>query len=1315
MAADAAHTADGTPASAAPSTWRHFLQGGGDMGARMRALDWTRTPLGPPDGWPQSLKTVVRMMLDSRYAMWMAWSPELTFFCNDAYLPTLGLKRDWALGSRSDQVWAEVWDAAGSRIRHVMTHGEATWDEALQLFLERSGFPEETYHTFSYSPVHDDDMQIAGMLCVVTEVTDRVIGERRLRVLRDLAIGTVGADQVDVCARQACDVLADFPLDVPFAAVYLTDPDGATARRAGVAGSDAQAQLPTQLSLVDPPSGWPLRALYDDQQPQTLGALSALSLDLSVAGWPEKVEQAVLLPLKGPGAQLAGCLIAGLSPRRPADEDYRAFLQLVAGQISAALTDARAYEAERRRAEALAELDRAKTAFFSNVSHEFRTPLTLMLGPLEELTTSAELSAPLRERLDLVLRNTGRLQRLVNSLLDFSRIEAGRAQARFQATDLAAFTRDLASSFRSAMARAGLRYEVDCAPLDRPVPVDREMWEKIVLNLLSNAFKFTLSGQVTLRLRPGDDGASAVLEVADTGVGIPADELPRVFERFHRVAGTEGRTHEGSGIGLALVQELVRLHGGQIEAASVQGEGSLFRVTLPLNASPPQIAMPDSGPLAQRPSGARAFVEEALRWLPSEDAAIPHAGAPTSDARHGHDPSDSTDSALEGGAPASMRPVDGRPDMALDTDLLGSSDRRFAPTYGAHVLIADDNADMRAYLRDLLSPYYRVETVADGRLALDAARRRPPDLILSDVMMPRLDGLGLLAAIRADDRLRSVPVVLLSARAGEEARIEGLDGGADDYLIKPFSSRELRARLGALLELRRMRHASEAAAQRRTAQFETLLNESPMGMYLVAPQGDRWRLLEANPTAQRALGFPNTRLGDDFSELVERLWGADHAPAILRQFQRTWSTGEPGVVPEFIAERADLGRTEAYEWQVSRLPLPDGHQGVVCYFREISTHILARQRLEAADRQKDQFLAMLAHELRNPIAPIRSAADVLSRMRLDDGRARRMVDIVRRQADSLTRLVDDLLDVSRITQGRVALQLGPVSLAEVLAQAVETVEPLMRERDHLFSVRTSGPLTVRGDLPRLVQCVANVLTNAAKYTDPKGHIQLSMRADPAADEAIVSVSDDGIGIPAPLQATMFDLFVQGDRALDRSQGGLGIGLSLVKQLMALHGGRISAHSEGTGTGARFDLHLPLWREADPPSPRPQRPAPTTLAPRRILLVDDNLDAAATLAMNLSMDGHEVAQVHSGEAALQHLDREPVDVAVLDIGLPGMSGYELAQRIRAHPTLKSIRLIALTGYGQTDDRARTAEVGFDAHLVKPADPQALLRALADDGA
>jgi PAS domain S-box-containing protein len=1243
-----------------------FLEGGGEMGARMRALDWTKTPLGTPDQWPQSLKTIVRVMLDSRYAMWMLWGPELTFFCNDAYLPTVGIKGTWVLGSRSDKVWEEIWPDIGPRIAHVLKRGQATWDEGLLLFLERSGFPEETYHTFSYSPVYNDDSHITGMLCVVTEVTDRVIGERRLRVLRDLAARAIGVEGVEESCRRLSEVLAQYPLDTPFAALYLIDPDHQQSRRVACTSELSARLLPAELNLGN--GQWPMAQLIDSEVVQEVLSLPKIGIDIPAGTWPELVQRALLLPLKGSGQQgLAGFLIVGTSPRRPLDEAYRSFLNLVAGQMATAIADAQAFDAQRRRAEVLAELDRAKTTFFSNVSHEFRTPLTLMLGPVEETIADRRVPQDARERLQLAQRNSLRLLKLVNSLLDFSRIEAGRVQACYEATDLAGFTRDLASTFRSAVERAGLRFEVDCDDLDEPVYIDREMWEKIVLNLLSNAFKFTLEGSIALRLRRL--GNQAVLEVADTGVGVPPLEIPRLFERFHRVEGTQARTHEGSGIGLALVHELVKLHSATIDVTSELAQGTTFCVRVPFGTAhlaADQIKAERGASSAV--IGAQAFVQEALRWLPD---------APSSQS------SDFT---------------------AITEAAIAVPDQRFAATFGARIILADDNADMRAYVRELLSPIYVIEAVADGEQVLAAARRQRPDLIVSDVMMPGLDGFALLAAIRRDESLRSVPIILLSARAGEEARIEGLDAGADDYLTKPFSARELVARVGALLELGAMRREAEEALRRRTAQFETLLNEAPLGVFLIDAD---FLLREVNPSARAVFGDIPDLIGRDFDHVMHILWPQDYADDLVRLFRRTLETGEPYIETEHVEERLDRRVIEHYEWQINRITLPDGRYGVVCYFRDISAHIKARAALQSADRQKDEFLAMLAHELRNPLAPLRNASELLAITARGEPRTQFSVDVIKRQVTQLTRLVDDLLDVSRITQGRIELTREPLELGGVIAQAMETVEPLLRDKRHKVSIISSNRLLhVNGDNARLVQCVSNILTNAAKYTDRDGEIKV--QSSMQGNAAVLEISDNGMGIPAELLPRIFDLFVQGDRALDRSQGGLGIGLSVVRRLVEMHGGEVIARSAGAGEGSSFVIRLPLIER---PSAAISEPEPIATACQRILIVDDNEDAADSLALLLQLDGHETQAVYTSAEALESAQSFKPHVMLLDIGLPEMNGYEVARRVRALIGLDRVRLIALTGYGQAGDQARARAAGFDDHLMKPVEWQALKRALA----
>jgi signal transduction histidine kinase len=436
----------------------------------------------------------------------------------------------------------------------------------------------------------------------------------------------------------------------------------------------------------------------------------------------------------------------------------------------------------------LAELDAAKTAFFSNISHEFRTPLTLMLGPLEDELADSDQSllSPHRTRLEIAHRNSLRLLKLVNSLLDFARIEAGRTQALFQPTDLAKLTAELASSFHSAVERGGLTLTIDCPALPEPIYVDREMWEKIVLNLLSNAFKHTFEGGLTVHLAP--KGQTVELSVQDSGVGIPKEEIPRLFERFHRVRGTASRTHEGTGIGLSLVRELVQLHGGSIKVESEVGHGSLFTVSVPTGLAHLPAEKIAVGQVSAAGGTREAYVQEALHWLPtavSQDV-VEHPSLPS---RTSHERNTPNTSDLSSTSPA--------------------------PRARPRVLWADDNTDMRDYVARLLSPAYEVIAVGDGQAALEEIRERLPDLVLSDAMMPRLDGFGLLKALRSNERTRRLPVILLSARAGEESTVEGLAAGADDYLMKPFSARELLARVRTHVELAQQRRAWESELERR--------------------------------------------------------------------------------------------------------------------------------------------------------------------------------------------------------------------------------------------------------------------------------------------------------------------------------------------------------------------------------------------------------------------------------------------------------------------------------------------------------------------
>ncbi|MBV8818211.1 MAG: PAS domain S-box protein, partial [Acidobacteriaceae bacterium] len=870
-----------------------FLSGGGEMGKLIRGFDWSGTELGAADQWPQSLKTSVSTCLNSRFAILIWWGKGLIKLYNDAYAPILGVKHPAALGAPGEKVWPEIWHIIGPMLEGVLERGDATWAENLLLELERNGYPEECYFTFSYSPIRDETGKVAGVFTPVQETTRQVIGERRLRTLRDLAAAnrvekndTAG----DICRRSA-EVLGANPQDLPFSAMYLFSDDCKEARLCAGSGlRDAERAFP---DTVYANSGWAFEQVFRQTSVEVAPVPEGLN-DLPCGAWPVPPRDVVLLPISGAGQRI-GFMVVGVSPRKRLDHDYQSFLSLVSGHLSTAIAEAQAFEQERKRAEALAEIDRAKTAFFSNVSHEFRTPLTLMLGPLEQVLGDAGGVTPEHhERLVIAHRNSLRLLRLVNSLLDFSRIEAGRIKASYEPVDLAALTADLASHFRSLMESAALQFIVNCPPLPEPVYVDREMWEKIVLNLLSNAFKYTLQGTVTIALEAKK--GRAVLTVSDTGVGIPETELPHLFERFHRVEGANGRTYEGTGIGLALIQELVKLHGGQVEVRSRVGEGSTFEVALPFGDSHlPQERIRAADAATKAIVRRDAFTNEAATWT----------------ARNGSARRDETRTSLP------------------------------------RVLFADDNADMRQHLRHILDGECDVVAVSDGVAALKEARAKRPDLIVADVMMPGLDGFGLLKGVREDSHLREVPVILLSARAGEEARTEGIIAGADDYLTKPFHTQELRARIKNAMDLHRLRREARADVERASAQFQTLLNEAPVGVYLVDAD---FRLRQLNPSARAFFGDMPDLIGRDFDEVLHDLLEKERADELAKVFRHTLETGEPFVSPELSERRRNAGRTEYYEWRINRIPL-GGHWGVVCYFRDISKQVQARETIARSEQR----------------------------------------------------------------------------------------------------------------------------------------------------------------------------------------------------------------------------------------------------------------------------------------------------------------------------------------------------------------------------
>lgn len=898
--------------STKPTALPDWLAGSGALGELINEYDWSKTPLGPLAGWPASLRTSVNLMLNSQHPMWIGWGPDATFLYNEAYIQVLSpAKHPWAMGRPAREVWAEIWYACGPLVDKVFKKGEASFEDEMRLFMSRGDFLEETYYSFSYSPIRNEAGEVGGLFCPSTEVTAKVINARRLKTLSELSANALLQKTTEAACSSAIATLGQNLDDVPFAVLYLLDCDDQkdVLRRTGQAPGDLGSVAPEVVSFAaKADTSWPFAEVMKSKRPQVVSVRKMEGLPLGPAQQP--LTQAMALPLTSPGEDRSfGVLIAGVNPTRKLQAEYGTFYELLSNEIAAAIQNARATEDERKRLKSLAELDRVKTAFFSNISHEFRTPLTLLLGPLEDsLAASDSLPGDHRERLQVAHRNSIRLLRLVNALLDFSRIEAGRIQASYEPTDLSRLTAELASVFRSTTERAGLKLLVKCPPISEAVYVDREMWEKIVFNLLSNAFKFTFKGEIEVSLALV--GETVELAVRDTGTGIPQKELPHLFERFYRVKGAQGRTFEGSGIGLSLVQELVKLHGGTVRVKSEMNHGSTFVVVLPTGKDhlPPERI--EAGRTVESTAlRGEAYVQEALRWLPSEETA---SDIPTG--------------------------------MLSSTASLPAPENKSGEMF--RILLADDNADMREYVKRLLSGQYEVDAVSDGEAAWEKARQRRPDLILSDIMMPRLDGFGLLAAVRKEESLRNVPVILLSARAGEESRIEGLQSGADDYLVKPFSARELLARVRSHLAMAQIRQ--EATELDRKLRLETQLLASIVSSSddAIVSKSLDGIITSWNHSAERLFGYsPEEAIGKHITLVVpeDRL---DEEKDILSRLAR----GERVDHFHTVRRRKD-GTLVDVALSISPLKDPTGR---VIGASKVARDVTAQRRAEEALRQSEE-------------------------------------------------------------------------------------------------------------------------------------------------------------------------------------------------------------------------------------------------------------------------------------------------------------------------------------------------------------------------
>ncbi|WP_420868267.1 response regulator [Cupriavidus oxalaticus] len=1243
-----------------------FLAGGGEMGALIRAHEWAATPLGPPQAWPHSLKTAMRIMLTSRQPIWIGWGEALHFFYNDAYQSIIGGKHPGALGQPTAVVWRELWPEISPLLDTAMTRAEGSFVEQKLLIMERNGYPEETYYTFSYSPVPNDHGGTGGIICANSDDTERVLAERQLNVLRDVAAAATDARSWREACERTMGALASDPRDIVFALLYIAEPGAAELQRVVASGIDAAHPAAPPAIPLEGVTPWPVAEVLQQQQPALIEHLATrFAAPLPAGAWSVPTDAAAVIPVVPSGsASHRGVLVVGLNPYRLFGERYRSFLNLVAGQIGAAMHSAQAYEEARKRAEALAEIDRAKTTFFSNISHEFRTPLTLMLGPLEELLRRAGAGSAddeQRSLLEMTHRSGMRLLKLVNALLDFSRIEAGRIRMRRRPTDLAAFTADLASLFRASVESAGMSLQVECEALPQPVAVDRDMWETIVLNLVSNAFKFTFAGGITVSVAA--QGDNAVLRVRDTGIGIPAGELPRIFERFHRVEGAQGRSIEGSGIGLALVQELVRLHGGTVEVDSVQGQGACFTVTLPRVAADDEQADPVAAPAASS-AQARAYVDAALRW--------PYAEAPAMAL------------AAEDGQYSRQDWHDRQP-PAPDSEA----------AVAATVLVVDDNDDVRDYMRRLLNAAgHRVEVAPDGEAALEVARRQLPALIVSDVMMPRLDGFGLVQAVRADPVLRDTPVLLLSARAGEEARVSGLGSGADDYLVKPFSARELLARVASNLRLSELRRATErrlqdlnASLERRIAQAVTdhdRLWELSEDLLIVA--GFDGTLQRVSPAWTRTLGHaPHEALGRPYLSFIY----PDDLVLVTARLAALRHDGTP-VRFECRQPRAD-GTLRWLAWTLTVDP-SNGHlHGIgrdVTGDREVQAALRhAEEALRTAQKMEaiGKLTGGVAHDFNNLLQVIGGNLQLLARD-------------LSGNTDAAPRLRNALAGVAR--GAKLSSQLLAFGRRQPLAPRVVNLGRLARTLDDMLrralgdgieieTVVADGLWNTLVDPFQVENALLNLAINARDAMHGQGRLTIEARNTwldealeepphgraprPAAQYVLLAVTDTGTGMTPEVQEHVFEPFFT-----TKPEGqGTGLGLSMVYGFIRQSDGHVKIVSK-PGRGTTVKLYLPRVNMAEDPDTEPDTDRARG-GGETVLVVEDDEDVRATVVEMLASLGYHVLRARDAQGALAIVERGVhIDLLFSDVVMPGpLRSTELADKVRE--LLPGIAVLFTSGY------------------------------------
>ncbi|KAM0756019.1 hypothetical protein T439DRAFT_320710 [Meredithblackwellia eburnea MCA 4105] len=1306
------HALSSTSGSQFISTSNPFLEslGATEMGRIISSYAWELTPLGPLLEWPRELKVMVSFMLANPFRCSLWWGPDHVILYNDEYAKLAGSKHPALLGKSGADGWSEIWDEVGPLAARVM-QGETVSAVDHHLPMLRHGFLEETWQTWSWTPFRGADGSVLGYENTSIETTARVIAERRLGVLRDMVLLTARSRTVEQYCQQTIEALTGNAYDLPFVMLYTcevvatgntageTNLSQKTPSRTGTADSNAASTVKcTRQGTIGVPDGhpsapesvffkidhsastfshgsdassttsntgsnttksnteanskhsttkkstkssnkaptqWPFREAFSRRRPVYVSDLAGRADGFTPRGWPDAPINAVCIPILVEDDTVShprAILVCGLNPRRPWNEIYATFLHLLTRQMATGLWSVASAEQDARRAEELLALDRAKTSFFSSVSHELRTPLTLILGPLGDVLTAKENLQPAdRQRLLTVQRHANRLLNMVNTLLDFSRIQDGREELVFRPTLLSTATADLASLFRSAIERGGIQFIVDAEPdpaEGKPVFLSMDLWEKILFNLLGNAFKYTMKGSITVRIR--FTRSSAILDVIDTGCGIEEKELSLIFNRFHRVEATS-RTIEGTGIGLSLTLQLVTTLGGQLTVQSEFGIGSTFTVTLPRGSShlpPSQVQMKaaEGLELPARATRDLSIIEEAATWKVDSDEGSSRASVSSPSASISNHSEDH---------------------FFQSADLLNLKN--------STVLLADDNDDLRRYIAGVLSKAFHVIQARNGQEALDLCRKSLPHLVISDAMMPKLDGMGLLAALRNDPSTALLPVIFLSAQAHPDARVQALTAGADDFIVKPFQSKELLARVNVHLQLGKMRVELEKRVEDRTRsliesemryrgladRYSTLSLLSPVGVFICNSSGD---MTYANPRFWEISGLPPD------SSLLEWQLGVmkEDQESVGKTWTETINRGTTAV-PESVVPTMEFRFARNSNWvqlEVRSFNESRARRGFVGSITDIThqkkveaLHIEAvEQRARDAEetrRQQENYIDTISHELRNPLSGIWQSAELVSGSlerlidfikEVQDGNIPK-ADLVKELLDEMNenteameaiilcashqgRIADDILNVSKLNMNLLSITPVPFDVAAKMAEVIKMFEVECAQKRIALSLAVSPSLAAMGaecvvaDPSRLAQITVNFLTNSIKYTSDSQvrnitiHLDAFEKAPPPSANGVrvagpetpsetpegavwlvIGVQDSGKGLTSQDLKKLFARFSQANPKTDQ-YGGSGLGLYVSKMLVELHRGYVEVVSI-PGEGSVFRCAIPALRATLP--------------------------------------------------------------------------------------------------------------------------------------